>query len=232
MKRITCTISFLLFFSLLCINAAAQVEYVFSSNVTDDEIFIEALDGWFTSPDSKGSREAILLETFVNGDGTSTHTVVIDFPDYANQQSVMQRIPSSKDFDKYQRRVNTVATGGWEGMYLRGINNGKSYKEGDYIWVASIQVSRGENKVYTKAYEEMLGSKIGKQAPGLMRLMSVRAGSSNSHVAIFSAPTFVTLNEYLDSLSNSEEYEIFISKVKAISVLTDSSIYRVVKIWK
>ena len=232
MDRKVFTLLLVFLFSLFCVNATAQVEYVFSNIVADNAIFIEALDGWFASDDSKAGQTAILLESVINGEDTATHTLIIDYPDYESLELILNKIPASGDFAKYESRYNTVATSNWTGLSLRVMDNGKSWKEGDYVWAAGVQVSRGENQTYTNAFKEMLDSKIGKQAPGLMRLLATRAGSNNSHVVIFSAPTFTALNEFVDSLTDSEEYVYFMSQVKAISVLVDPSISRVSRIWK
>ena len=57
MDRKVFTLLLVFLFSLFCVNATAQVEYVFSNIVADNAIFIEALDGWFASDDSPDSQK-------------------------------------------------------------------------------------------------------------------------------------------------------------------------------
>ena len=73
MKRIACTLSFVLFFSLLCVNATAQVEYVFSSTVTDEATLIEAYDEWFASDDAMHGQTVTLFAAVINGESAATN---------------------------------------------------------------------------------------------------------------------------------------------------------------
>ena len=232
MKRKVFTLLPVLFFSLCCVHATAQVEYVYSSIVSDEATFVEAVDDWYTSRDSRAGQTETLLQSVVNGDDTNTHLIIIDFPDYASFESIMDRLPTSDDFAKLQRRTEAISTSVWEGISVRVMDNGKTWKPGDYLWALGIQVSRGENEAYVAAAEEYMNSKTVKQAPGLFRLVAPRAGSADSYVVLISAPTFVALNEFYDASGESEDYAKFMSKVKNISIASDPDIYRIVKVWK
>jgi len=233
MERKVLTLLSVFLFSLFCLNATAQVEFVFSDIVTEPDTLIEAYDAWFSSKDSKQGQTTTLLENFVNGDSNSTHTTILDFPDYASLETSENLLPDSIDFAKLQRRTSGIATGVWEGLSLRLVDNGKSWKAGDYVWGIGIQVAAGESKTYAAAFKEYINSKTGKKAPGLLRLLASRAGSTENHVVLVSAPTFVELNKFMDSSGESEDFANFRSKVKAIAIGNSSpSISRVVKIWK
>lgn len=232
MNRKVLMLLFVFILSILCVNAAAQVEYVFSSVVTDSATLIEAEDDWYASKDSKAGQTATLFETIINGEDTATHTMIIDFPDYASIESVINRLPASADFAKMQRRTAVISTSLWEGFSVRVMDNGKSWKKGDYMWALGIQVSRGQNKAYVAAFEKYLNSQTVKKAPGLMRLVAPRAGSSSNYVVLVTAPTFVALNEFLDLSSESDDYAKVLSEVKDFSTASAPEIYRVVKVWK
>lgn len=219
-------------FSLYCINAAAQVEYVFSLAVTDEGVVVEAYDAWFASKDARHGQTAILLSGVINGESAATHTVVLDFPDYASLEKAMNATAVSGDFAKMELRNSNVASGLGEGLYLRVLGNGKTYNAGDCLFVIGVQVLRGEAQAYAAAFKEFIDSNMGKKAPGMLRLMANRAGSNTSHVVLVSAPTFTALNKYMDESDKSEAFANFISKVKDIATTADPSIYNVVKIWK
>lgn len=219
-------------FSLFCMNATAQVEYVFSSVVTQPDALVKAYDAWFSSKDSKFGQTTTLLESFVNGEENSTHTTILDYPDYASLESTVAKLPDSGDFAKLQQSTSGISTGTWEGLSVRVVDNGKPWKAGDYVWAVGVNVAGGQGGKYAAAFKEYIDSKTGKQAPGLLRLMASRAGSNESHVVLVSAPTFVSLNKFMDSSGESEDLANFLSKVNAISTGTAPSIYRVVKVWK
>ena len=232
MNRKVFTLLLVCLFSLFCMQATAQVEYVFSSTVTDEGVVVEAYDAWFASKDARHGQTAILLSSVFNGESAATHTVILDFPDYASLEKAMNATAVSGDFAKMELRNSNVATGLGEGLYLRVLGNGKSYNAGDFLFAIGVQVNSGEAKAYAKAFKEFIDSDIGKKAPGMLRLMANRAGSSVSHVVLVSAPTFTALNKYMDASDGSDAFADFISKVKDISVGVDPSIYSVVKIWK
>jgi hypothetical protein len=123
-------------------------------------------------------------------------------------------------------------TGTGEGVYLHFTDNGKSPNEGSYIYGLGIQVSRGANATYTEAFNELMNSELGKQAPGMIRLLTVRAGADDTYGVLFSASTFAALNEYLDTFGESKSYENFLSKAGEISTVSGPSIYKVIKMWK
>lgn len=232
MNRKVLTLLLVFLFSLFCMNATAQVEYVFSSTVTDEGVLIEAYDAWFSTDDARHGQTAILLSSVINGESAATHTVVLDFPDYASLETALNKTVDSGDFAKMELRVSGVSTGLGEGLYLRVLDNGKSYSEGDYLFAIGVQVSGGEAQAYATAFKEFIDSNIGRKAPGMLRLMANRAGSNNSHVVLVSAPTFAALNKYMDESDESEAFANFISKVRDIATGIDPSIYSVVKIWE
>jgi len=232
MDRKVLTLLLVFLFSLFCMNATAQVEYVFSSVVTQPATVVEAYDDWFSSKDSRFGQTATLLENVVNGESKATHTTIVDFPDYASLEGALNRVSSSADFAKLQRRFAGISTDVWEGLSKRLIDNGKTWKAGDYVWGIGIQVSQGKGGAYAAAFKEYMDSKTGKQAPGLLRLLTSRAGSAQSHVVLVSAPTLVALNEFMDKSGESEDFANFTTKVRDISTGIEPSISRVVKIWK
>lgn len=232
MNKQALAISLVLFFFLFCISATAQVEQVYSDIVTDEAAFLDEVDAWFSSPEAKNPRIATLLSNVVNGSDASTHTLVLDYPDYAAWQTSMDAANASKDFAKFLRRSSAVATGSSEALNLHVADNGKSWKEGDYIYAIGVDVKDGAGGAYAKAFNEYMNTALAKKAPGLIRLLASRAGSESSHLVIFSAPSFASLNEFLDAHSDAKEMQDFLSKVEGISTGTGAGVYKVMRVWK
>ena len=219
---------------LLLINftASAQVEYVTSMTVSDEAALIRGADAWLTSRDAKDGQTTTLLANMINGSAENTHIYVLDFPDYAALEKHFDRTATSADFARYLTIENAVSSGASESLYLHATDNGKSWKEGDYLYVININVTAGQGPAYIAAVKDLINSNMGKKAPGLLRLVASRAGGDTSHAILISAPSFVSLNKYLDSFAGEPATDAFISKVKDISTVAGTSIYRVVKMWK
>lgn len=218
---------------LLLINTAvyAQVEYVVDFTVTDEAALIRGADAWLTSRDAKDGQTTTLLSNMINGSADYTHIYVLDFPDYAALEKHFDRTAKSADFARYLTIENAVSSGASEGLYLHATDNGKSWKEGDYLYVVGVNVT-GSSADYTAAVKDLINSSLGKKAPGLLRLVENRAGGDSSHTVLISAPSFTSLNKYLDSFTGDPAFEAFLSKVGNMSTVTGTSIYRVVKMWK
>ena len=216
---------------LFAINANAQVEYVSGMIVTDEATLIQAADAWLSSRDAKEGQTTTLLSNMFNGASNETHTYVLNFPDYAALQRHMDKTETSPAFAKYVAIENLVSKGVSESLYLHATDNGKEWKAGDYLFVVGINVN-GPGPDYVAAMKELINSSLGKKAPGMMRLVAGRAGNDSSHALIISAPSFASLNEYLDSIPGNSDFEAFLSKVGDISTVTGTSMYRVVKVWK
>jgi hypothetical protein len=231
MKRVRSTFPIVLFFSLFCINASAQVEQVVSFVVTDDEILVESLDAWFATKDSNYGQTATLVSVVANGSDPSTHYLVLNYPNFAGYQAAIDGVEKSINFAKLERYVSKIATTNGESIYTQNLDNGKSEKNGDFMYVASVNLT-GSDSEYVAAVKELMSSVIGKKAPGRYKMVENRAGGDSDYLVIFSAPSFAALNDYLDSHSGNKDWEIFLSKVSKISTHTGSSFLRVVKVWK
>ena len=75
----------------------------------------------------------------------------------------------------------------------------------------------------------------GRKAPGETRLQEKRAGIGPrgfTHLVVITAPSFVALNEYLDTLHASDDYAAFAKEVASISSLEGTAFYKRVKTWR
>ncbi len=223
--------AFLFTFSL---NAAAQVETVIAMIITNPAAQVEIMDAWFSSDDSDVGQRVTLLANVANGPASETHTIVADFPDYESWEELDGRRAGSAAWAQQTRASASISTTISESLMLRVADNGESWSEGDFLAVIPVDVSgRGGRSTYVAAFQEMIDSDMGKEAPGMIRLVATRAGSGGaSHIALLTAPSFAALNEYMDSYPDTEGFRTFRSKVDGISDTVGGQIMRVVKVWE
>ena len=232
MNRKTLITFLAVFLSMFGLNAVAQVETVLGQIITDQAASVAALDAWFASDDSDNGQTAILLANDVDGTNTDTHTLVLDFPDYASRQAHFAGLADSDAFAELQLSNSPVSSPTGQSLWLRINDNGKSWNEGDYVYVIPLQVTgSGAGQAFIAANNELMNSDFGKAAPGGSRLVGNRAGGSGFTVLI-SAPGFVELNEYLDSAQGNEDFAEYLSKTAGTVTPGENQIARVVKVWK
>jgi hypothetical protein len=233
MKRPTFTIPFLLCFSMFCIcmSALAQVEQLISYTVTDEATFVESFDEWFASDESDYGQTATLVTAIADGSNPATHYLVLNYPDFASYEAAIDGVAVSDDFAKLERRISGIMAANGDSIYLHRLDNGKSEKEGDFLYTVSFNIA-GAESIFLAAQEEMINSELGEKAPGILKLVANRAGGDSSHLAIISAPSLAALNKFLDIHSGNKDWEEFQNKVGGIVASTGSSFLRVVKIWK
>lgn len=211
--------------------AFGQVEQVLAFVVTDEATMVESLDAWFSSKDSDFGQTSFLLSTIANGSDPTTHYLVLIYPGYANYQAAMDGVVESGDFSRLESRISRIATLSSESLYTTVFDNGKSEKQGEFIYTVNINVN-GPGLEYAKAVKELMNSDIGKKAPGIFKLDTGLSGTESSHLAILSAPSFAALNEYLDSYTGNKDWTNFQTKVDKISTPVGSGFLRIVRRWK
>jgi len=231
MKRSSFTILFLLFFSVMCVSASAQVEQQVSFVVTDEAALIEILDDWFASKDSDYGQTATLVAAVADGSNPTTHYLILNYPSFSKYEAAIDGIAKSRDFTKLERQISGIATNNGDSVYVHCADNGKSEKAGDFVWTNGGNLT-GDEAVFVAAYKDLLKSDLGKKAPGMIKLVANRAGGDVTHLAIVTAPTLAALNEYLDMHAGNKDWENFGSKVDGMIQSSGSSFLRVLKVWK
>jgi hypothetical protein len=229
MNRKSIVTFFAVCLSVFGLNAVAQVENVIGQTITNQAASVAAYDAWFASDDSDHGQTAILLANGVDGANADTHTLVLDFPDYASREAHFDSLADSDAFAELQLSNSPVSSNTGQSLWLRINDNGKSWNEGDYVYIVTMKAR--DAQAYIAANNELMNSDFGKAAPGGSRLVVNRAGGSGFAVLI-SAPSFVELNEYLDSARGNEDFAEYRSKVADTVTLGDSQIAQVVKVWK
>ena len=109
---------------------------------------------------------------------------------------------------------------------------GEGWPERDnFVMVYSINVQ--DSAAYAKAFDKLAKTETGKKAPGITRLMENRsAGQAPTHYVVMSAPSFSSLNEYLDVMFASDDYKKFSGDVEDIRTVVGTATYRKVKAWE
>ena len=224
---------FLAIFTLFVVPqfAHAQLEQVLAYVVTDEATMIDALDTWFASKDSDYGQTAFLVSTIANGSDPTTHYLVLVYPGYADYQAAMDGVVKSGLFARLESRISKIATLNGESLYTKVFDNGKSEKQGDFVYTVNVNVT-GSALEYADACRGLMNSEIGKKDPGIFKLSAGLSGTETSHLAVITAPSFAVLNEYLDSYTRNKDWANFLSKVEKISSPAGSGFNRVVKVWK
>ncbi|MEJ2112106.1 MAG: hypothetical protein P8Z37_19820 [Acidobacteriota bacterium] len=231
MKRLSFTILLLLFFSVMCISASAQVEQQVAFIVTDEAALIEILDDWFASKDSDYAQTATLVAAVADGSNPATHYLILNYPSFSKYEAAIDGIAKSHDFAILERQISGIATNNGDSVYVHRADNGKSEKAGDFVWTTGGNLT-GDEAVFVAAYTDLLKSDLGKKAPGMVKLVANRAGGDTTHLAILTAPTLAALNEYLDMHAGNKDWETFLSKAGDMIQSSGSSFLRIVKVWK
>lgn len=231
MRRSAFTVLFLLLFSLMSINASAQVEQLISYTVSDEAALIKALDDWFASKDSDYGQTATLVAAVADGSAPATHYLVLDYPSFAKYEAAIDGITKSDDFSKLESRLSGATTANGDSVYVRRTDNGRSERAGEFVYSVGVNVS-GDEALFIAAHKELIQSDFGKKAPGMIKLLANRAGGDTTHLAILTAPTLTSLNEYLDLGTGNKDWENFLSKVGGMIQASGPSFLRIVKVWK
>ena len=208
------------------------MENVISLVVDDQAAQVEIMDAWLATDDSDAGQTVTLLANLFDGDAPATHTIVADFPDYESWEELDGRRAGSAAWAQQTRASAGISSIVGSSLMLRVTDNGESWSAGDFLAVVPVTVSgRSGVATYVAAFQEMIDSDMGEEAPGLIRLVASRAGGETSHIALITAPTFVALNEYMDSFGEREGYQTFVSGVDGLSRVVGGQVLRIVKVW-
>ncbi|MDJ0927579.1 MAG: hypothetical protein QNJ73_08000 [Gammaproteobacteria bacterium] len=191
---------------------------------------VSAIDSFFATDDAKG-YEVYLVASVFDGDDPATHFVVADYDSYEAYDKLVAKRPGSLAWANTMASFMSSADPVRDGMGVIRASYGEGWPERDnYVMVISIDVT--DRSAYGKAFTKLAESEVGKQAPGITRLIENRsAGNASTHYVVMSAPTFASLNEHLDRLFTSDAYEDFNDDVKNIRTIVGSASYRKIKTW-
>lgn len=205
---------------------ADSVERYVSLDVHNPAAFVMALDEFRGSGIMGGTTASLWAATF-DGSNPTSHVLVIGYDDYAELQRVDERVRPSREWVDYlnaTRGTNDVTA---LGMGIERVVRGSGWHNHGAAMVFNMTVR--DPGTYAPAFAELIES---MDNPGSSRLMEIRAGGEGAtHLAIITAPDFVTLNTFMDDLLGSDAYADFVEEVGDIRSINTTSIYRRVKTW-
>ena len=191
---------------------------------------VAAIDQFFATDEAEGYR-VFLVESVFDGDRPATHFVVGEYDSFASYEALVERRENSLAWHQAVAAFTAATKPVANGIGITRAAYGEGWPDRDNF-VAVFDVAVTDAAKYAKAFDKLANSDIGKKAPGITRLMETRyAPSGASHYVLMSGPSFAALNEHLDMMFASDEYDDFNDDVKNIRKVVGTALYRKVKAW-
>ena len=212
-----------------CISGTAladPVERYVSLDVHNPRAFVMALDNFRESGVMDGTSTSLWAATF-DGSNPTSHVLAISYDDYAEMQSVDDRVQASREWSDYLSAIRGTNDVTALGMGVQRMARGSGWHEHGSAMVFNMTVR--DAATYAGEFSRLIDS---SDNPGSVRLIEIRAGGEGAtHLAVVTAPDFVTLNTYMDELFSSDAYTEFASNVADIRRINTTSIYRRLMSW-
>ena len=209
---------------------SAQVLQIVGCDVESAGEFTATINRFYDAM-SGGYRPTVtLIQNTFNGPSNQTHTVLVEHPDYESLQGWDQRIGQTPAAQLVFAQSSDNQDCNYQGLAIERGSWGDRNAEWGYNAVFPVTTSDAE--AYTAAFGDLLTSATGENAPGATVLYETRAGGTNTHVVALLAPDFATLNNYLDTLFASDDFEDFIDEVAEIRSIGMRSQARRVRTWE
>jgi hypothetical protein len=192
--------------------------------------FVGMIDNVYSTM-SGGYRPTVTLnQNTFNGPNRQTHMVVLEHPDYERMQSWAERVANTPAAQLIFARNGDNQDCYTQGIVIERASWGSSDTEWGYA--ALFPVTTSDSDTYAELLGDIADSPTGEAAPGEIILYESRAGSAVTHFVFISAPDFASLNNYLDTLFQSEDYADFneeAAEIRSIGVRTQT---RRVRTWE
>ncbi len=208
---------------------SAQVLQYIGCDVENAGQFADTIDGVYNAM-SGGDRPLVtLVQNTFNGVSNLTHTVLLEFPDYESLQAWTQRVGQTPAAQLALERSAGNQDCSNQGIVVERASWGN--RDAEWGYNAVFPVTTSDAETYAAALEDLSTSDTGENEPGATILYESRAGSADTHIVVILAPDFSSLNNYLDTLFQSDDFEDFldaVSEIRSIGVRTQS---RRVRTW-
>ena len=193
---------------------ADPVDAVIGLDVHNPRAMVAALDKLYSSDAMSGQKATLWAGTF-RGSSPSTHTVVVEYDSYADQEKKLKKRNASPDWLRFIQTLDGVSSVKSTRMAIQRSVEGSGWRDHGAMTAFTMAVS--DPATYAAAFAEMIDS---TGNPGSIRLMEMRfGGEGTTHVVLISAPGSAVLNEYLDELLASDAYRTFAGKVSGIRTI-------------
>ena len=205
---------------------ADPVDRYVSFDVHNPGAFVLALNDFREGGMMDGTATSLWAATF-DGSNPTSHVLVISYDDYAEMQEVDERVQSSREWTDYLNSIRGTNDVVSIGMGIQRITRGDGWHDHGSAMVFNMTVS--DPATYAAEFTKLIDS---ADNPGSVRLMEIRAGGDGAtHLAVITAPDFVTLNTYMDELLTSDAYSEFAGNVSGMRRINGTAIYRRLMSW-
>jgi hypothetical protein len=179
-----------------------------------------------------GLRPTIIMgEILWNGDDESTHEFLFGHADYQSYDAFQARLADLPAAALIIRDASAFSECNTDGLAVTRGEWGDQDADQNYSAVFPIVTSDpGE---YLEAFEELATSEIGMAAPAAFGIYESRAGGEGTNFfVVFDAPTMAELNQYLDMLTQSDDFADFDDQVRAIRTVGSGFQRRHIRTWE
>ncbi len=217
---------------LLCAstNASAQIIQYVGCDVEQAGQFEATITRVFDEM-SGGYRPTVtLMQNTFNGPNPQTHTVLFEHENYEGVQTWAQRIAATPSAQLILQRTGENRECNNQGLVVERASWGD--QDADWGYLAVFPVTTSDATAYAALLDELFTSETGQAFPGATMLFEARAGTANTHFVVAQAPDFASLNAYLDTLFQSDDYADFAEEVAAIRSLGLRTQSRHVRTWE
>ena len=218
--------------ALLCAsnNVSAQVLQYIGCDVEQAGQFISTIDSAYDSL-SSGYRPTItLMQNTFNGPNPNTHTILFEHADYEGVQNWAARVATTPAAQLILQRNSDNQDCNTQGVVVQRASWGDT--DADWGYVAVFPVTTSDAAAYGALFDDLMSSETGQATPGATTLYEARAGAPNTHFIVAQAPDFASLNEYLDTLLQSDDYADFAEDASEIRTLGLRTQSRHVRTWE
>lgn len=206
--------------------SADPVDRYVSLDVHNPRAFALALNEFRESGIMEGTTASLWAATF-DGSNPTSHVLAISYDDYADMQNTDERVRASSEWSDYLDATDGTNDVVAIAMGIQRLAVGSGWHEHGAGMVFNMTVS--DPGTYAVEFTRLIES---MDNPGSVRLIEMRAGGDGAtHLALITAPDFVSLNTYMDELLASNAYRDFARKVSNIRRINGTSIYRRLSTW-
>jgi len=199
---------------------AAPLESVLGLDVHNQGAFLAALEKFYGTNDSRG-REVTIWSVAFGGESDTSHLAIASYDGYEDYQSSTDGLNASRAWGQFVGSLDDVLNVESRVMAVERFREGSGWR--DHGASTAFVMAISDPGTYAAAFAEFVDA---TDNPGSVRLVELRFGGQGAtHAVVISAEDTVALNEYLDELLGSNEYQRFVGKVGNIRTILNVSMY-------
>ena len=217
---------------LLCAgnNVSAQVIQYVGCDVDQAGQFESMIDSIFDTMGGGYRPTVTLMQNTFNGPNPQTHTVLFEHEDYEGVQNWARRVAATPTAQLMLERTGGNRECSNQGFVVQRASWGD--QDAEWGYVAVVPITTSDAAAYTALLGELATSATGRATPGATTLYESRAGTANTHIVVIQAPDFASLNTYLDTLGQSDDFADFLDEAMEIRTTGVATQSRRVRTWE